>query len=199
MLSSNMKFNFLLATICALSLGAAGLHAQTTNAPAASTPSTNAPSTNAPAADAPAVSPADKHFLHAASQGGLFEIAVGNYAAKNGSSTAVKDLGNHMAMDHAALNQKVGDWATSQGIKLSGTPNTKTQAKIDALTALTGADFDAAFLKKVIKAHEMDIAAFQKEIDSTSNADLKTLLTDAMPTLQSHLKMAQDAQAGLAK
>ena len=185
-----MKFtHLLLATTCALSLGAAGAFAQATNTPTVA----------APAAAAPAVSPADKHFLHAASQGGLFEIAVGNYAAKNGNSSAVKDLGTHTAMDHTAINQKVGAWATSQDVKLSDKPSTKTQAKIDKLTALTGADFDKAYVDALVKAHKADIAAFQKEIDSTSNADLKALLTDTLPTLQGHLKMAEDAQAGLAK
>ena len=190
MLKSTMKITqLLLATTCALSLGASGAFAQATNTPTVA----------APAAAAPAVSPADKHFLRAASQGGLFEIAVGNYAAQNGSSSAVKDLGTHTAMDHTAINQKVGAWATSQDVKLSDKPNAKTQAKIDKLTALTGAAFDKAYVDTLVKAHQADIAAFQKEIDSTSNADLKTLLTDTLPTLQGHLKMAQDAQAGLAK
>jgi len=192
MLVSSMKFNFLLVTACALSLGAAGALAQTTNAPTAAAPAADATA-------APAVSAADKHFLHAASQGGLFEIAVGNYAAKNGNSSAVKDLGTHTAADHSALNEKVGAWATSQGVKLSDKPNAKTQAKIDKLTALTGADFDKAYVAALIKAHTADIAAFQNEIATTSNADLKALLSDALPTLQGHLKMAQDAQAGLAK
>ncbi len=198
MLKSTMKLTHLfLATTCALSLGTAGALAQTSNTPTVAAPAT--PATNAPAAAAPAVSAADKHFLRAASQGGLFEIAVGNYAAQNASASAVKDLGTHTAMDHTAINQKVGAWAASQDVKLSDKPNAKTQAKIDKLTALTGADFDKAYVAALIKAHNADIAAFQQEIASTSNPDLKALLTDTLPTLQGHLKMAEDAQAGLAK
>ncbi len=200
MLESTMQFTpLLLATTCALSLGASGAFAQATNTPTVASPAAPSSATNAPATTAPAVSAADKHFLHAASQGGLFEIAVGNYAAQNGNSSAVKDLGTHTAADHTAINQKVGAWAESQSVKLSDKPNTKTQAKIDKLTALTGADFDKAYVDALVKAHKADIAAFQKEIDSTSNADLKALLTDTLPTLQGHLKMAEDAQAGLAK
>lgn len=144
---------------------------------------------------ATSLSHGDVSFLKKASQGGIYEVQVGTYAGKNGGSYAVRSLGRMMAKDHAALNAKVGDWAQSQGVTLATEPGVVTEAKIKLATQSTGKDFDASAVPTIIKAHQDDIAAFEKEASATQNPELKALVEGALPTLRHHLEMAQEAKA----
>ncbi len=140
----------------------------------------------------------DVSFLKKASQGGIYEIQVGTYAGENGGSYGVRSLGRMMAKDHAALNAKIGAWAKTQGVNLADEADPITGIKIKLATKSTGADFDQGVIPTIIKAHQDDIAAFEKEESSTQNPELKSLIEDALPTLHHHLEMAQDVQAKMA-
>ncbi len=137
----------------------------------------------------------DVSFLKKASQGGIYEVQVGTYAGKNGGCYGVRSLGRMMAKDHAALNAKVGAWAQSQGVNLSTDPSLVTEAKIKMATQSTGKEFDRSALPTIIKAHQDDIAAFEKEAADTKNLELKSLVNDALLTLRHHLMMAQEVKA----
>lgn len=53
-------------------------------------------------------------------------------------------------------------------------------------------EFDKSYISSMVKDHEDDIAAFQKEANNGGDADVKALASKALPTLQEHLRMAQD-------
>ena len=44
-----------------------------------------------------------------------------------------------------------------------------------------------------MKDHQEDIAEFQKEADNGSNSDLRNFASSTLPTLQEHLRLAQEA------
>jgi putative membrane protein len=69
--------------------------------------------------------------------------------------------------------------------------DSKHQKMMDKLTAKTGSEFDTAYMTAMLKDHKTDIKAFQKEADKTENADLKSLVNDALPTLKEHLQLAE--------
>lgn len=140
------------------------------------------------------LSHSDVSFLKKTSQGGIFEVQVGTYAGKNGGCYGVRSLGRMMAKDHAALNAKVGAWAQTQGVDLSTDPSLVTEAKIKMATRTTGKEFDQSAIPTIIKAHQDDIAAFEKEAADTKNPALKSLVEGALPTLRHHLMMAQEVK-----
>jgi putative membrane protein len=72
--------------------------------------------------------------------------------------------------------------------------NAKDQALKDKLSGLSGADFDKTYMQAMVKDHQKDINEFQKEANNGSNADLKAFAAQTLPTLQEHLRMAQEAQ-----
>ncbi len=53
-------------------------------------------------------------------------------------------------------------------------------------------EFDKSYISSTVKDHEDDIAAFQKEANNGGDADVKALASKALPTLQGHLRMAQN-------
>jgi len=50
----------------------------------------------------------------------------------------------------------------------------------------------AAFKKQMVADHRSTVAAFQKAASSARDAELKAWVQKTLPTLQDHLKMAQD-------
>ena len=73
--------------------------------------------------------------------------------------------------------------------------NSDTSA-IDSLKALNGKAFDTAYIEKLgVQGHQEAVAAFQKEAQDGQNADLKKAAQKALPTIQQHLKMAQELAA----
>jgi putative membrane protein len=71
------------------------------------------------------------------------------------------------------------------------------QKMIDDLRDTHGADFDKAYADLQITAHKQTIHLDQAEIDSGLDQQVRQLATDLMPTLQMHLKLAEQLKSGL--
>jgi len=138
------------------------------------------------------VSAADKKFMTEAAQGGMEEVELGRLAAANGADPDVKSFGQKMVDDHSKANDQLKQLAQTKGVTLP-TDMTKSQHNdMDKLSKKTGADFDKAYMKMMVKDHKKDVAEFQKESKSAKDADLKSWAGTTVPTLEEHLKMAQD-------
>ena len=136
---------------------------------------------------------ADHTFLKNAAQGGMAEVQLGQLAEKNGSSEAVKQFGRRMVTDHTRMGDEVKSLAATKNVTLPATLNSKDQALYKSLSAKTGSDFDRAYITAMVKDHNHDIAAFQQEANSGSDPDIKSIAARALPTLQEHLRLAEDA------
>jgi predicted outer membrane protein len=67
---------------------------------------------------------------------------------------------------------------------------------LDSLKGLKGKEFDTAYIQKVgVQGHQQAVEAFKKEAEGGQNADLKKAAQKALPTIEEHLKMAQDLAA----
>lgn len=71
----------------------------------------------------------------------------------------------------------------------------KHQEMVNKLSALSGAEFDRKYMEEMVKDHEKDVAAFQRESTSGSDADLKAWAAKTLPTLREHLQLARDTEA----
>jgi putative membrane protein len=140
------------------------------------------------------VSSADKKFAMEAAQGGLAEVELGHLAAQKGQNDKVKQFGQRMVDDHGKANDQLKTLAAKDNITLPTSINAKDQALKDKLSGLSGADFDKTYMQAMVKDHQKDINEFQKEANNGSNADLKAFAAQTLPTLQEHLRMAQEAQ-----
>jgi putative membrane protein len=49
----------------------------------------------------------------------------------------------------------------------------------------------------MVKDHQKDVKEFQKQADKAKDADVKNFAANTLPTLQEHLKMAQEADAAV--
>jgi putative membrane protein len=140
-----------------------------------------------------AVAPADVTFMHKAVSGGATEVELGKLAqAKSGAAAQTKSFGTMMVQDHTKAANELKDLAAAKGVPLPDAPDTKQRAQIDAIGKLDGKAFDAAFKKQMVADHQSTVADFQKASKSARDNDVKAWAQKTLPTLQEHLKMAQE-------
>ena len=152
----------------------------------------DAPAAKANTTSASRPSIADTHFAKEAAQGGMAEVKLGQLAQDKGASDSVKNFGKRMMDDHSKAGDKLKDVASKENITLPTDISAKDQATYDRLSKLNGAAFDRAYAKDMVKDHQADVAAFQKEANGGKTNSLKSFASDTLPTLQDHLKEAKE-------
>jgi putative membrane protein len=138
---------------------------------------------------------AERGFIMTAARDGMAEVDLGKLAAERGSADAVKQLGQRLADDHTKANDELKNLAQQKGITLPTDLDAKHKQLRDRLAKLNGADFDRAFVNEVVRDHQKDVNAFKREAGRAKDPDVKAWADKTLPTLEEHLKMAQQAQA----
>ena len=170
----------------------------------AQTPSTNT-SRNTGASGATAsrgasdakLSHGDKKFIEDAAQGGMAEVQLGQLAAQKAQSADVKQFGQKMVDDHTKANDQLKQVAASKGVELPADLKSDAKREHDKLSKLNGADFDREYMKHEVSDHKKDVKDFQKEAKSAKDADVKSFASETLPTLQQHLQLAEQTDAGM--
>jgi len=134
------------------------------------------------------VSTADKDFILAAAQGGMTEVKLGELAAQKGMRDDVKEFGQMMVKDHTAINDDLKALAAQKGVTLPDNLDAKHQGMVDKMAALTGSEFDDAYIAGMIKDHKMDAKEFKAESAETKDADIKSFVDKSILVVDGHLK-----------
>jgi putative membrane protein len=131
------------------------------------------------------VSAAD--FLPKAAAGNRFEIVTGQLAQQRAQSSAIKDLGAMFVTDHTAALAQVTAVASQLGVDLPAGLDPEQQAIVDQLQTLSGADFDAAWLKAQLVAHRKALLLHLRAAIRGENDAIRTLGQGALPVITKHL------------
>lgn len=143
------------------------------------------------------LSAGDIQFVHNATEGNYAEVQLGKLAKDKGSNQAVKDFGQQMVTDHGKANDDLKTVADNKKITVNDKMNAKDQALYDRLSKLSGAQFDRAYMRAMVKDHEADVSEFRKESDRAKDAHVRGFASKTLPTLEHHLQMAKDAEMKL--
>jgi predicted outer membrane protein len=133
----------------------------------------------------------DQKFVMEAATGGMAEVELGRLAAERGSSDDVKQFGQRMVDDHSRANSELMQLTTAKGITVPAALDAKHQAQMTKMSQLSGAAFDRAYSKEMVKDHQKDVSLFQKQATRGADADVKAFAARTLPTLQDHLRMAR--------
>jgi putative membrane protein len=129
-------------------------------------------------------------FLKEAAQSGVAEVNMAKLGTQKAQDPAVKEFAQKLVDDHSKLNDQLKECASKKGITLSTQVDSKHQQMIDHLSGLSGAEFDKAFATHMVQGHKKGIAKYKKAAES-SDTEIRDLAKKALPTLQEHLKTAQ--------
>jgi putative membrane protein len=97
--------------------------------------------------------------------------------------------------DHAAANDKLKVIAARKGIELPTSPSASETATKGKLNMLWGDTFDKSYIRGMVKDHEDDIKAFEKEAQKGQDPDAKAFAVATLPTLREHLKKIRSIAA----
>lgn len=134
----------------------------------------------------------DTAFMKLAAKTSMTEAHLGQMAEAQASRQAVKDFGQQLSKDHTTAYEGLTVLANKTGgeiPKAIGHDQT-----IMHLTHMKGAGFDHAFLADEVQSHKAALATFKSEAAKGDNPDVKAWAKSMIPTLEGHLKTAEDLE-----
>jgi len=141
----------------------------------------------------------DTQFLAKAIQDGMAEVDMGKTAEKKASNPEVKKFAERMVKDHTGAGKKLQALAKEHKIEADGTygtpplqPNAEEAGKKRELSGMSGREFDRAYVAAMVEDHQKAVGAFKDEAKNGKDTEVQKLAGTTLPTLEEHLKMAQD-------
>lgn len=139
----------------------------------------------------------DKRFLGQVTQASLLNIAMGKLAIEKSSSDAVKEFGRKMVADHErglSIFKKVAD---KDGVTVDTQMDAKHKERLDKLAKLSGAEFDRAYVRDQMKAHQRMVSYFQSEADNSTESVASKMANNMLPAVQRHLNETKELNKNL--
>ena len=175
-----MKHKFSINVLVMLGIGSIAFSA---TAFAQGTTEKSTPTTTSNRTKGGQLSSADKAFMKDAAKGGMMEVAMGRVAEKNATNAEVKNFGARMVKDHSKANDELKTLAKEENVEL---PAGKEPAKWKS---------DKDYMEMMVKDHEKDLAAFEKEAKDGSDPDVKSFASETAKVVRKHLEMAKEIDA----
>jgi putative membrane protein len=142
---------------------------------------------------------ADQKILADMASGNMAEIELAKLADTKSRNDPVKTYARQMIDDHTRALTDITQFATARNVTLPAEVDDKHKATAAKLAGLTGDAFDQAYMKEAgvadhKKMHAMLATAHKK----ASDPGLKALVARLQPTVEQHLKAAQQMKPGKA-
>jgi putative membrane protein len=141
---------------------------------------------------ASSLSVGDAKFVRDATESSLAEIQLGQMGVQKATNSDVKTFAQRMIDDHTQANSQLAPIASQKGVTLPTDVSTLHKHAASQLSKLSGAEFDRAFMDQMVTDHQKVVAEFQHVSKGAKDSDVKSFASTNLPTMQDHLKMAQD-------
>lgn len=142
------------------------------------------------AADAGRLHAADQAFIADGTQVVATQRDAARIATSRSTDRDVKAFAERVSSDNAKISDALRA-ASPRGVDVP--KNDPDAAVLASINNLRGAEFDKVYIEQVALAGEQKaLSAFQAEIASGRNEQLKNAATKALPTIQQHYAMAQE-------
>jgi len=115
-------------------------------------------------------------FLVKAANGGMEEVQLGEIARQKAVNQKVKDFGAMMIKDHSAENDLIKSLAARRNVTLPTTVGNEEKKEINNLNKKSGAGFDRAYMKSIIRNHNKKIDLFENASDKVKDTEVKTFI-----------------------
>lgn len=151
---------------------------------------TAASAQTAAAPDAARIHAADQAFITDATKAVATQRDAARIATSRSTDRDVKAFAERVSNDNAKISDALRA-ASPRGVDVP--KNDPDTAVLASINNLRGADFDKTYIEQVALAGEQKaLSAFQAEIASGRDEQLKDVAKKALPTIQEHYAMAQD-------
>jgi len=143
----------------------------------------------------------DRAFVLDAVSGGIAEVQMGQLALQKSSNDEIKKFGQMVVDDHTAMGKQMESVADSMSIRVIKKLDKAHQAEYDKLKALSGSNFDNAYLVYMFTDHRDEQHAYRVELVVVTDGPLKDQILADSPIIRRHLqavtKIAEDLKITL--
>jgi len=134
---------------------------------------------------------AQSSFWAEAARGGSAEVTMARLALTKAAAPSVKAFAQKLIDEHTVMNQQLKALAAAKKVALPTDMANRDELSMKTLNGLTGKEFDAEFVKQMIKSHELAVMLFRRASVSETDGELKAFAAKNLPKLQEHLKAAR--------
>lgn len=129
----------------------------------------------------------DENFVKEAIRSNDMELQMLDAALKNGTIRDVKDAAKKMKRDHEKLGEEMKAYAAGKNITSDAVDNDHNDMANDK----PGKEWDKNWADKMVMEHERVVGDFEDGERDLNDPALKTIVTNALPTLRSHLEISK--------
>ena len=133
----------------------------------------------------------DKIFVKKAIQGSIAEVQLGELTLQKSNNDQVKQFARKMIDDHTKMNEQMRPVAQELRVEIPTEISKKDKSLMSKMQALSGAAYDQAYIKDMVKDHKEDLSEFHMEVSNGRDVGVKNAALQASKTLSEHLQMAQ--------
>ncbi len=149
------------------------------------------PDSAMPGTDQPSQPVADQSFLRETMEGDNAQVAMSQLAQQKSASDDVKQFGQKMVQIHTALNEQLRPAAKQLGVDEPKGPSKKGKQEIAKLEALSGPDFDTAYLQAMAKQQQHDLKQFKDEAVAGQSPGVQMAAKQDAPILEQHYQVLE--------
>lgn len=143
------------------------------------------------------MSESDTEFAKMAAMGGNAEIAWAKVAMQKSTNKGIQKYASKMVKDHTKAGNNLMKVAMKHNMTPPAGMSDEQTEMLNQLQQASAADFDKMYIQMSgVDAHQKMEALFQGEVSGGSDKNLKAFAAKTLPTVQMHLKMAQDMNNG---
>lgn len=162
----------------------------------------NAGANGANASGATVAVTSDAEIMAAIGMTNTNEIGAGKMAAGKTTNADVKSYANDMVKEHTAMQADADKLAKKSNVTpkapaAADMMKKEAMAMMDSLKMAKGTSFDMEYINGQVGDHQKALANLQSFQGTAQNAELKTMIQQAIPKVQQHLDRARDLQTKL--
>jgi putative membrane protein len=145
-----------------------------------------------PAREAQKPGGSDEQFVADTLRGNMAEVDLGRLAQEKAENAEVKKFGQRMVSDHGKALDSLKTLARQKSYDVPEELDAKHKAERDKLAKMSGGAFDRAFMQTMIENHRKTADKLRAHARSSADADVKAWAAKTLPTVEEHLKLAQN-------
>jgi len=146
------------------------------------------------------IPPSPKDFVMATTQSEEYEIMSAQIADVEAKDSRVRSFAQEMVRDHTRLNENVRHAAMTAGLPAPNRGMSSDQAMLlSSLQSLRGAEFDRAYVRQQVLAHEQGLAVLKSFSTEGTEPNLRKSAQSVLPMIRDHLKKAEQLRSDIEK
>ena len=123
------------------------------------------------------------------------EIAAGQLAAEKAQNAEVRQYATRMVEEHQRMQGQVDSLVSTMNMDRAPVPDSLSQHLEQTRTRLqgqaAGAEFDRMYMQSQVTDHQNTLTALRGAQPAAQNAQLRTIIQNAIPAVEQHLEQAR--------